>query len=131
MPVHLPKLICFDEVNMNKPRSDLLCENCTLNEATHLVFFERYYKESGRTSLINPLFVCDKCIVLYKCSSQLFENRPRIVPFEKIGTWDERLMGLTSKKRWEFSAFRNPFLRKKLHRIRYIWKKTKKQEDQE
>jgi len=113
-------------------RLDLLCENCQKNESTHLLYYERYHKESGRISLINPSFICGTCKPLFIGCNQLFENKPRLVPFNVIAnTWDERLMGLTSKKRYEFSAFRNPHFRKKLHRIRYVWKKREKQVEPE
>lgn len=107
--------------NNKKPRSDLLCEHCTQAESTHLIYYRRYYQESGRYALINPLIVCDHCIQLFKDSNLLLEHQPIIVPFEVLATWDKRLMGITSKKNWEFSVFRNKYWTKKLHRIRYIW----------
>lgn len=109
-----------------KIRIDLICENCSQNEATTLLYFEKYHKESGRISLINPSFICDKCVPLFLNLDNLFENRPRLVSFEEIGQWDGRLLGLASKTRWEFSAFRNPFFRKKLHRIRFVWRNGRK-----
>ena len=107
------------------------CENCTLHEATTLLYYEKYHRESGRISLINPSFICDKCVPLFRGLNELFENRPVLVPFEKIAQWDARLMGLTSKTEWEFSVFRNPYYRKKLYRIRYIWKDGRRPTNEE
>ena len=106
-----------------KVRNDLRCDNCSIREATHLVFFERYHKEIGRFSLINPLFVCDTCIELYKGNNQLYKDKPVILPFEKIGQADNRIFGILSKKKYEFNALAlNPPLRKKIWRIKYVWK---------
>ncbi len=104
---------------MGTIRRDLLCENCQHRESTTLLYFEKHHIESGRTSLINPSLICDTCKGLYLNIDETFENIPRLLSFKVIATWDGRLMGLTNKKTWEFSCFRNPYFRKKLHRIRY------------
>lgn len=109
-----------------KPRSDLLCENCSQKEATHLLYYQRYYPESGKIALINPRIVCSECIQLFKGSNLLFDHQPVIVSFDTLAKWDKRLMGLTNKKQWEFSVFRNKYWTKKLHRIRYIWQNPPK-----
>jgi len=105
----------------NKIRIDLLCDHCQQAESTHLLYYRRYHVESGRYSLINPMIVCSECIQLFRDSNLLLEHQPVIVPFDLLATWDNRLMGLTNKKQWEFSVFRNKYWAKKLHRIRYIW----------
>ena len=109
-----------------KPRIDLLCEHCQQAESTHLIYYRRYYQESGRYALINPLIVCDHCIELYRNSNLLFEHMPVIVPFAHITTWDHRLMGLTNKKRWEWSCFNTKYWRKKLNRIKFVWQNPPK-----
>ena len=100
-------------------RSDLFCENCNQKESTTLLFWERYHIETGRTSLINPSFICTECSELFKGNNALYQDLPRLVSFKVIATWDGRLMGLTNKKTWEFSCFRNPYFKKKLWRIKF------------
>lgn len=107
-----------------RKNKDLWCENCSQRESTTLLYYEKYHLESGRTSLINPSLICDNCKPLFLNCNILLENRPRLVPFEVLAKWDNRLMGLTSKSRWEFSCFRSPYFRKKLFRIRFIWKEN-------
>ena len=110
----------------DKIRNDLRCENCSKQESTTLLYWERYHIETGRISITNPSFVCDTCKKLFTNINEFFENRPILASFDDIANkWDVRLMGLTSKKRYEFSAFRNPYFKKKLHRIRFVWKKKK------
>ena len=111
---------------MDKIRQDLICEHCNNAESTYLIFYRKYYPESGRYALINPKTVCSHCIELFRDSKLLFNEQPVIVPFDILATWDNRLQGLTSKKNFEFTIFNNPYWRKKLHRIRYIWQTPKK-----
>lgn len=109
---------------MNK---DLICENCQTIESTTLLYYEKYHVESGKTSLINPSLVCDKCKELFINNNGRFEHKPRLVPFDIIANeWDARLMGLTSKTRYEFSVFRNPYFKKKIWRIKFVWKDAEK-----
>jgi len=115
--------------SLKKIRNDLRCEHCHQAEASHLIYYRRYHIESGRFSLINPMIVCDNCIQLFRDSNLLLEHQPVIVPFQILAKWDDRLMGITSKKQWEFSVFRNKFWRKRLFRIRYIWKNPPKNKD--
>jgi len=112
----------------DKIRKDLLCENCAQKEATHLLYFKRYYKESGHFALINPQIICDDCSKLFKTSNLFFENQPVLIPFETIGkVWDWRLGGLLSKGKWEFNVFyKNKYWYSKLKRIRIIWSKPRK-----
>lgn len=121
-------MIWKNMIPKKRKNKDLWCENCQSKESTTLLFFEKYHTESGRTSLINPLFICDGCKPLFLDCNQFFENRPRLVSFEVLAKWDNRLMGLTSKKRWEFSCFRSPYFKKKLWRIKYIWQNGKRDE---
>lgn len=110
-----------------KMRNDLRCENCGERESTYLLYYEKYEREIGKYSLINPSFVCSECSELFLDVNILHENRPKLISFEVIANvWDSRLIGLTSKKKYEFSAFRNPYFRKKLHRVRFIWKDREK-----
>lgn len=110
-----------------RKNKDLWCDNCHSQESTTLLYYEKYHQQSGKTSLINPSFICDNCKPLFLDCNQFFENRPRLVSFDIMANqWDGRLMGLTSKKRWEFSCFRNPYFKKKLFRIRFIWKTGRK-----
>jgi len=111
-----------------RKNKDLWCENCSQRESTTLLYYEKYHIENGKTSLINPSFICDTCKPLFLSCNILLENKPRLVPFDVIANqWDGRLMGLTSKKLWEFTCFASPYFKKKLHRIRFVWKNEKKE----
>jgi len=101
---------------------DLYCENCKSREATHLLYYERYDPETGKTSIVNPDMICDICKPLFLNCNRLFNDKPRLIPFAKIATWDKRFMGLTSKKRYDFTALAQPWWKKRLHRIAYVWK---------
>lgn len=108
---------------------DLFCENCGAREATHLLYWERYYPESKETSLVNPSLLCDKCKELYE-KKGTFKERSRLVPFDVIANkWDSRMMGLTSKSRWKYSVFRDPYFKKKIWRIRFACKPEKDSSD--
>lgn len=108
-----------------RKNKDLLCENCSQRESTTLLYYEKYHSESGKTSLINPSFICDNCKPLFLDCNQMFENRPRLIPFDVIANhWDGRLMGLTNRKQYEFTCFASPYFKKKLFRIKFIWKKN-------
>jgi len=109
-------------------RKDLLCENCSQAESTHLIYHQKYHPEIGKFSLIDPLVVCDHCVELFKKSNIMFEHQPVIVPFEIIGkVWDWRFMGLLSKKGYEFNVFyKNQYWYKKLKRVKLIWKNPPK-----
>ena len=112
---------------MGKIRNDLRCNNCESQEATALLYYEKYHVESGRTSLINPSFICDACRPLFLNCNQMFQDIPRLVPFEVLAQWDNRNHGILSKKGYEFNAFAvNPYFRKKIWRIKYIWKNGRK-----
>jgi len=101
---------------------DLTCANCQSREATHLLYYERYDPATGKTSLVNPDMICDTCKPLFLDCNRLFNDRPRLVSFAVIATWDKRFMGLTSKKRYDFSALSQKYWRDRLHRISYVWK---------
>jgi len=102
---------------------DLICENCQQVESTTLLFWEKYHTDTGKTSLINPCLICDKCKQLFENEKDLYVNRPRLVPFDVIANqWDARMQGLTSKSRWHFSCFRNPYFKKKIWRIKFVWR---------
>lgn len=106
---------------------DLICFNCEQRESTTLLYYEKYHPESGKTSLVNPSIICDNCKPLFLNCNILLENRPRLVSFDVIANqWDARLMGLTSRKRYEFTCFASPYFKKKLQRIRFVWKNGKK-----
>ncbi len=111
---------------MDKIRSDLLCENCSERESTHLLYHEKYEQEIGKYSLINPSIICTECTELFKNVNELFETRPRLIPFEEIVKWDGRMMGFTSKKLYEFSCFRHPWFKKKIWRIKFACQPKKK-----
>jgi len=109
-------LTCDKPKRQNK---DLWCENCAQVEATTLLYWERYHQDTGKISLINPSVVCDHCKKLFIGTNGRFQDMPRLVPFDVIANqWDNRMMGLTSKK-YDFSIFRNPYFKKKLWRIRF------------
>ena len=109
-----------------KIRSDLRCENCQHRESTTLLYWEKYHIESGRISLIKPSFICTECSELFKGNNALYQDLPRLVPFDVIANqWDNRIMGLTNKKTWEFSCFRNPYFRKRIWRIRFAFQPEK------
>jgi len=117
---------CHSGVDPAPVRLDLICENCSKDEATTLLYYEKSHQESGRISLINPSLICDKCKKLYLNIDDTFENIPRLIPFEVLANWDNRNYGILSKKGYEFNAFaRNSYFRKKIWRIKYIWKNGK------
>ncbi len=105
---------------------DMLCENCQEYESAHLLYYEKYHKETGRLSLINPSFICENCKPLFLGCNALFETRPQLIPFEVIAKWDKRNYGLLSKKGYEFNIFaNNAYFRKKIWRIKFLWKNGK------
>ena len=107
-------------------RTDLICENCSEQESTTLLFYEQYHSEIGKYSLINPAFLCDRCKELFLGRTVFLEHRPRLVPFEVLAQWDNRNHGILSKKGYEFNALAsNTYFRKKIWRIKYIWKDGK------
>ena len=115
------------KVPAKRINKDLWCDNCSERESTALLYFEKYHQETGRISLINPSFICDTCRPLFLGCNQMFENIPRLVPFEVLAQWDNRNHGILSKKGYEFNAFAvNPYFRKKIWRIKYIWKNGRK-----
>lgn len=108
-----------------RKNKNLFCENCSKNEATHLLYWERYHTETKETSLVNPSLVCDKCKDLYEKKGK-FKDRSRLVPFDDIANkWDSRMMGLTSKNRWKYSVFRDSYFKKKIWRIRFACRPEK------
>ena len=107
---------------MKRKNRDLMCENCQSREATHLLYYVRHNKDSGSLSLINPSMICDTCRPLFLDCGQLFTSRPHLISFASIALWDKRMMGLTSKKRYDFNALAQSWWKKRLHRIQYIWK---------
>lgn len=113
--------------NTPKIRNDLRCENCSQKESTTLLYYEKYHLELGRTSLINPALICDTCKPLFLNCNILLENRPRLVSFDIIANqWDSRNYGLLSKKGYEFNALSSPYFKKKIWRIRFVWKNREK-----
>ena len=109
-----------------RQNKDLWCETCCQVEATTLLYWERYHADTGKTSLINPSIVCDHCKGLFMGNIALYSDKPRLVPFDVIANqWDNRMMGLTNKKTWEFSIFRNPYFRKKIWRIKFAFQPEK------
>lgn len=104
---------------------NLLCMGCNDAEAVSLMYFERLHGESGNVSFVDPHIYCQDCLNALTKRTDLYENRPRIVTFEKLADPEKgkRLVGwLTSKKAKgrEANYLANKFWRDKLWNAHYV-----------
>lgn len=112
---------------MNVER-DLICNRCGNNISEYLVFFEKYHKEIGKVSFVDPEIICPGCKYEYYPKGALFESRPRVYRFSYFASVDKEtdkkkqttIGWLTSNKGKERNALNNKFWRKKFWRIRAI-----------
>lgn len=103
-------------------REDLACHECHEKEASHLLYWSKYYPDAGKVAYLDPSIICEDCKVRFTGSMVLYERRPVIMPFEKLGRLKASAIGfLLSSKGKETNMMNNKFWRKKIWRIKCIY----------
>ena len=103
-----------------KPRPDLLCLSCGEVEATHLLFYIRYYPEISLPSWVDPSIVCQACKDRIETNQQYDTRQVEFHSFREISEMPDKARGyLMSRKGKEFNALSSKFWRKKIWRLKH------------
>lgn len=107
-----------------KEQKSLLCSQCGLQQATIIHCFEKYHKESGNKSLVDPQALCDTCFIEWEAAAPLFPDKPLIINLKKLAAMRQlnavkKIGYLTSKKKWESNHLSTSFWRDKIWNALY------------